>query len=236
MPPSVKGTRGSGARAARSAADGRSSRWDAHRETRRADFVAAAAAAITEHGPDVHLEVIAEIAGVSKPVLYRYFTDKDDLLAAVARWESDRILAVLTDVIAQDLSPRARVERGTAAYLAEVETHRNVFLLAVRHRGGAVGGTVADGKAAIAAILARLLGDELRKAGFDAGGAEPWAHAMVGLGVSTAEWWLERQTMSRAAVADYLSAFVWHAVDGIGQEYFTANPVGALPTRPQEAP
>ena len=145
----------------------------------------------------MHLDQIAETAGVSKPVLYRYFTDKDDLLAAVARWESDRILAVLTEVIAEDLSPRERVERGTAAYLAEVEAHRNVFLLAVRHHGGAIGGTVADGKAAIAAILARLLGDELRKAGFDAGGAEPWAHAIVGLGVSTAEWWLERQTMSR---------------------------------------
>ncbi len=230
MPPSVKGTRGSGARAA---SDGRASRWDAHREARRSEFVAAAAAAITEHGPDVHLDQIAETAGVSKPVLYRYFTDKDDLLAAVARWESDRILAVLTEVIAADLSPRERVERGTAAYLAEVEAHRNVFLLAVRHHGGAIGGSVADGKAAIAAILARLLGDELRKAGFDAGGAEPWAHAMVGLGVSTAEWWLERQTMSRAAVADYLSAFVWHAVDGISQEYFTQNPTGPLLARPR---
>jgi AcrR family transcriptional regulator len=89
-------------------------------------------------------------------------------------------------------------------------------------------GPVADGKQAMAAVFARTLGDALRRAGFDAGGAEPWAHALVGLGVSTAEWWLERQTMSKDAVADYLTAFIWHALDGIGQQYFAANPTAPL--------
>ena len=222
MAPSVKPPRGT------PRGDGRSSRWDAHREARRAEFVAAATTAIEQHGPDAHLEEIAAAAGVSKPVLYRYFTDKDDLLATTARTAADRLIVVVTAAIAGPGAPRDRVERAVDAYLTEVEQHRNLFLLAVRHHGQAMDGPVADGKAAMAAVFARTLGDALRAAGFDAGGAEPWAHALVGLGVSTAEWWLERQTMSKPAVADYLTAFIWHALDGIGQQYFSADPTAPL--------
>lgn len=222
MTPSVKPA------ARKHRADGRSSRWDAHREARRAEFVEAAAAAIEEHGPDAHLDEIATAAGVSKPVLYRYFTDKDDLLDATARSAADHLLEVVAAAISADVPTRQRIEDAVFAYLDEVEQHRNLFLLAVRHHGQAMDGPVADGKAAMAAVFARTLGDALRDAGFDAGGAEPWAHALVGLGVSTAEWWLERQTMSKAAVADYLTAFIWHALDGIGQQYFIQNPTAPL--------
>ena len=54
--------------------------------------------------------------------------------------------------------------------------------------------------------------------GIDTGGAEPWAQAMVGMGLSIGEWWLERQTMSRAAVGAYLTSFIWHAFAGTAAE------------------
>ena len=69
--------------------DGRSVHWAAHRSSRREELVVAAAGAIPLHGPDVHLGEIATAAGVSKPVLYRYFSDKDDLLAATTQWVAD---------------------------------------------------------------------------------------------------------------------------------------------------
>jgi AcrR family transcriptional regulator len=197
--------------------DGRRSRWAGHREARRRELVTAAAAAIAEHGPDVHLDQIAAAAGVSKPVLYRHFSDKDDLLAETARWGAERILARITAVLTADLSPREVVDQGVRAYLAEVQENRNLFLLAVRHRGRAVDGSVASGKSAVAAVLARALGSSLRANGADPGGAEPWAQALVGLGVSTAEWWLERETMDLDTLAGYLSTFIWHAVDGISR-------------------
>ena len=43
----------------------------------------AAVAAIDEHGASASIAQIAEAAGMSKPVLYRYFSDKDDLYRAV---------------------------------------------------------------------------------------------------------------------------------------------------------
>ena len=73
--------------------DGRTTRWDAHRDQRRAELVQAAVRAIDQHGPDVTIADIAAEAGVSKPVLYRYFTDKDQLHAAVGQWGADEVLA-----------------------------------------------------------------------------------------------------------------------------------------------
>ena len=66
----------------------------------------------------------------------------------------------------------------------------------MQHRVAGDTDPLADGKAAIAAAIARVMGDALRGFGVDSAGAEPWAHGLVGLGLSTGEWWLTRQTMS----------------------------------------
>ena len=67
-------------------------RWDQHRADRRAELVEAAVAAIDEHGPAASIAQIAESAGVSKPVLYRYFEDKDDLYRAVGWWGANQVI------------------------------------------------------------------------------------------------------------------------------------------------
>ena len=199
--------------------DGRSSRWSEHRTSRRAELVEAAVAAIDAHGPQASLDDIAAVAGVSKPVLYRYFTDKAELHAAVGSWGAALVLERLLPALESTLPVEARVRAGVGAYLATIEEHPNVFLLLVRQRADGASDPLADGKAAIAAALARVMADALRELGLDAAGAEPWAHGLVGLGLSTGEWWLTRRTMSRSAVSDYLSAFIWHAFAGITDSY-----------------
>ena len=192
--------------------DGRSTRWDAHRDQRRAEMVEAAVRAIDRHGPDAGVAEIAAEAGISKTVLYRYFEDKDELHAAVGQWGAaevlDRLMPPLRDT---GIPVRERVVRAVDGYLGALEEHPQVFLLLVRHRGA---DPLKHGKAAISAALARVLGDTLRALDVDAAGAEPWAEGVVGMGLATGEWWLERRTMSRAAVASYLGAFIWHALEG----------------------
>jgi AcrR family transcriptional regulator len=197
--------------------DGRATRWDSHREERRGELVEAAVRAIDRHGPDVSMAAIAVEAGVSKPVLYRYFSDKDQLHAAVGQWGAAEVLSRMVPPLLTELPIRERIERCMTAYLAAIEEHHQVFLLLVRHRAGG-SDPLADGKAKIAAALARVLGDALRELDIDAAGAEPWAQSVVGLGLTTGEWWLERRTMSRAAVSRYLAAFVWHALEGATAE------------------
>jgi AcrR family transcriptional regulator len=208
--------------------DGRSARWDAHREERRHELVLAAVAAIDALGPSAGIAEIAREAGVSKPVLYRYFDGLDDLHAAVGRWGADEVMRRLLPAILTEAPIRDRVTRGVDAYLATIEEHPQVFLLLVRHRAGG-SDPLADGKASIAAAIARVLGDTMRGLGLDAGGAEPWAQSLVGMGLATGEWWLERQTMSRAAVGAYLASFIWHAFAGTAEEF-------GVPLRSLDAP
>ena len=209
--------------------DGRATRWDSHRESRRSELVEAAVRAIDRDGPDVSMAAIAVEAGVSKPVLYRYFADKDQLHAAVGRWGADEVLAGMLPALRNDAPVRERVAHAVDAYLTTLEEHPQVFLLLVRHRGS---DPLADGKAAIAAAFTRFLGDTLRELNVDAAGAEPWAEGLLGLGLSTGEWWLERRTMSKAAVGRYLTAFVWHALEGAATEL--GVPLSAL-DRPSAA-
>jgi AcrR family transcriptional regulator len=195
--------------------------------------VAAAVAAIDDHGPSASIAEIAASAGVSKPVLYRYFADKDDLHAAVGTWGADLVLQRLLPSLSADVPLEERVRMGVDAYLATIEEHPNVFLLLVRHRVSGDTDPLADGKAAIAAAIARVMGDVLRSLDLDAGGAVPWAHGVVGLGLSIGEWWLSTRTMTRAAVSGYLTAFLWNALAGISGDYGVplapARPLRALP-------
>jgi AcrR family transcriptional regulator len=195
--------------------DGRRTRWEDHRESRRVELVEAAVRAIDRHGADAGIAEIATEAGVSKPVLYRFFADKDDLHAAVGQWGADQLISRLAPIALRDAPLEDRCREGAAAFIDLIDAHPHVFRLVVRRPVD----SPRDARALIAAQLSRWLGGALRSVGADAGGAEPWAHGLVGQGLATGEWWLERRTMSRKAVAGYLATFIWHAFEGIAREY-----------------
>ena len=197
--------------------DGRSSRWDDHREERRTEFVQAAVTAIEEFGPDAGIARVAEAAGVSKPVLYRYFDDKQELHDRVVVWAAEQVVAGIAPALNAEGTVRNRIAAAVDAYLTLLTEHPNVFRLVLRHRG-ADGTLMPPGSQRISATFARVIGGGMRTRGLDAGGAEPWAHGLVGLGLGAGEWWLDRQTMSRAAIGAYLTDFIWHGFAGIAAE------------------
>lgn len=231
----VKDVPDAAVRTVRELVDGRSARWEGHREHRREELVEAAVRAIDAHGPGASIAQIAESAGVSKPVLYRYFADKDDLYGAVGEWGAQQVVEVLLPALLSPEPVRRRVELGCRAYLDFLDDHPQLFLLLVEHRSSE--DPLAAGKDLVAAAIARTLGDALRDLGLDAAGAEPWAYGLVGLGLSTGEWWLRRRTMSKAAVSAYLSSFVWHAFEGLALEQgVEVGPSGRLRLVAEEVP
>jgi len=197
--------------------DGRSTRWDQHRETRRAELVAAAVAAMDKHSREASIDEIARVAGVSKPVLYRYFSDKSDLHAAVGQWGASLVVERMTPAFESRRPLKERVASAVTAYFEVIEEHPQVFLLLVQHRVSSATDPLADGKAAVAATLTHVISDAMSELGIDPGGAEPWAHSVVGMGLSAGEWYLERKSMSREEVSSYLAEFVWGALVGISR-------------------
>lgn len=198
--------------------DGRTTRWDQHRAERRAELVAAAVRAIDTLGTEASVADIAAEAGVSKPVLYRYFADKDELHAAVGSWAADLLLERIVEAVSAPAAARDRVIAGVAAYVDTLAEHPAAFLLLTAPRAGG-SDPLADGRTRIAAKFTRILGEVLRDLGGDAGAAEPWAHSMVGMGDAVGRWWLERRTLSRSAAVRYLADLIWHGLAGALAEH-----------------
>ncbi len=196
--------------------DGRSRRWERHREERYAALVAAAVRAIDRAGPQVPISEIAREAGVSKPVLYRYFEDKEDLHAAVGRWGAQEVVAGIMPAFLGQTTVRERIRRAMDAYLRVIEEHPQVFNLLVRQRGGH--DPLADGKARMVEIIGQVLSSSQEQLGLEPQGVEAWSQGLVGMALNTGEWWLDRRTLERSVVGDQMADLIWHAFGGLVAE------------------
>lgn len=187
--------------------DGRRARWAAHREARRAELLEAVIAAVRERGPGVDMDDVVAVSGVAKPVFYRYFADKADLYLAVGREVAERIVNDVMAAVDGERGPRAMVAGGVDAFLVWVERDPDLyrFVLARPYTAS----TVTDYSAVVGMHVSRVTGDLLRAAGLDSGVAEPWGFAMVGAVRSAAERWLDQPTMTREALAGYLTDLLW---------------------------
>ncbi|PRY33172.1 TetR family transcriptional regulator [Pseudosporangium ferrugineum] len=198
-------------------ADGRSRRWADHRERRREDLVDAVIEAIRELGPEPGIDAVAAHAGVSKPVLYRYFEDKPGLWEAVGRRAATALVEAVAPAVAAVREERQVVAAAVDAYLSFIEADPHLYRFVVHQRGIARSrDVVADAVDTVASGLARILGDRLRALGLDSGPALPWAYGIVGYVQAVGDWWLRhQQPISREALAEYLTAFLWGGVTGI---------------------
>src|SRR5690625_7982283 len=70
----------------KSITDGRSTRWQKHRDQRRRELLRAVRLVVDEYGDELSMDQISEHSGTTKSVLYRYFTDRAGLQAAMGEW------------------------------------------------------------------------------------------------------------------------------------------------------
>ena len=178
----------------------------------------AALRVLEAQGPDLLMDAVAAEAGVTKPVLYRYFHDKAALVDALAERGSEILLDRLLPAIRAGVPALSRVRDGVGAYFAVIDEHPNLYWLLARRSKADAGGeqdSMAQNREFIATTLTAVIGDYLRIYELDSGGAEPWAYGMTGLVQSTGEWWLQRRSMSRAHVVEYVTQMIWAAISGL---------------------
>ena len=215
---SVKGPKPDGA------GDARRDRWSAHREQRRGEFIAAALRVLARQGPELTMDAVAAEAGVTKPVLYRYFSDKTALVTALGEFGTSVLLSRLMPAIAAELPALTRIRGTISAYFEVIDEQPNLYWLIVRHTAGEIpaeNDPYQCNKELIASALTALFGDYLRAYGLDSGAAEPWAYGITGLVQATVEWWLQRRSMSRVHAVEYTTRLIYAALAGV-------LPVGAL--------
>ena len=199
------------------ATDGRSSRWAAHRAARREELIDAAVVAIEQHGAAVGMDQIASVAHTSKPVIYRYFADKDDLYRAVSNRVVITVLRTLVDAVEQNPEPRELIHAGVDAFLGLLEEKPELYRFVAQHPlVASADGTTADFSSVVAELVSDQLAKHLTQLGLDATLAHPWGEGIGGFINAASLWWLDhRGAMTRAQLADYLAALLWGGAAGV---------------------
>jgi AcrR family transcriptional regulator len=193
--------------------DGRRLRWTQHRADRRAAFVAAGAEAVDRFGPQASAEQIAEVAGVSRTVLYRYFRDREDLRQAIADHVADLVVqSVLPNLqLSPQSTPRQVIEAVISVIIGWLDEHPNLYFFLRGRRDGtslqSVESTLADRVAALLKVFLMFFGIDDDK-------AEPGAYGIVGLVEATGSWWLSKRSMSREKLTELLCGGVWNLLEG----------------------
>ena len=193
---------------------GRPEKTEEERRARRDELLDAAVDAIRRHGPQVSMEDLARAAGVTKPILYRHFGHRDGLTAALATRFADGLQATLLEAMGAGTDPRETLVKTIDAYLSFVERDPEVYRFLVRHLAanpddGDDPLTVGNFLRQVGNQVAVVVGEQMRAAKVDSGGAEPLAHGIVGMVHAAGDWWLERQTMPKERVVQYVVDLLW---------------------------
>ncbi|MFW0783253.1 TetR/AcrR family transcriptional regulator [Gordonia sp. CPCC 206044] len=216
--------------------DGRRQRWEKHKLARRTELTDGTIDAVRTVGADVGMDEIAAHIGVSKTVLYRYFTDKNDLSVATAvRFFETTLLPRLTDAISDEVDEYTLTRTVIGVYVNAVADEPNLYKFALT--SGSSAAATADSEKLVAQLLTGVIVLRMTERDADASGAAVWSNALVGAIQRAVDQWMTDRAIPVADLIDYLTMLSWSAIVGIAgyngsREAFVAAPP-ALPDPPE---
>ncbi|WNM29455.1 TetR/AcrR family transcriptional regulator [Streptomyces sp. Li-HN-5-11] len=162
------------------------------------------------------MDEIAELAGVSKPLVYLYLNSKEDLFSACIRREA----AALTQAVRAGVSPGLPADRqlwdGLRAFFAHTAQHPDgwtVLHLQARTHGEPFAAEIAAMRTEIVAFVTRLIAVAAREAHHDPDLPERevagLAEALVGAAESLAAWANTTPGVTARQAAATLMNFAW---------------------------
>lgn len=183
------------------------------RAARRESYLDAAIAVISDEGPTASMEAIASAAGVSKPILYRHFGDREGLVAALADRFTDALVARLDEVLTGRGTPDEILRACIDAYIAGIEGDPSLYRF-LTQRMPARGAALASVVDRVAAVIARTLAEGLRLSGLDTGSARPWSYGIVGMVHLAGDDWVAHPGIPRARFVEELTQLLWSGLSG----------------------
>ncbi len=183
------------------------------RAARRESYLDAAIAVISDEGPSASMEAIAHAAGVSKPILYRHFGDREGLVEALA----ERFVGELADRLGAILGvggdPVELLRSSIDTFIATIEADPSLYRF-LTHRMPPRGASLSTLVDQLAAVIARTLSEGFRAAGVDTAPARPWSYGIVGMVHLAGDDWVGRPSMPRSELVDDLTRLLWHGISG----------------------
>ena len=160
-------------------------------------MLAAAGQAFAAHGfHGASMDDVAAAAGVTKPMLYRYFGSKDELYAAYLRMTGRELIDRVRAPETRNEPPAVRLRAGLRAFLRYVAEHRAGWTVLHTESVGAsdaeIAHEVAELRQRIIQMLTILFNDEA------------FAHAFTGAAESLATWWVNQPNAPEDAAIEIL--------------------------------
>lgn len=168
------------------------------------------------------MDDIAELAGVSKPLVYLYLRSKEELFTACIRRESEALVTAVRDGVDPELPAESQLWEGLRAFFTYAATHPDgwaVLHTQARTHGepfsvevGAMRKEIVD---FITVLIAAAAGREVRDNERERRALAGLAHALVGAAESLADWANADDAVSAKDAAATLMNFAWTGLSGL---------------------
>jgi AcrR family transcriptional regulator len=161
------------------------------------------------------MDRIAELAGVSKPMLYAYFGSKEGLYLAYIERTGGELVQRLVEADREPSGER-RLRAVIGEFLAFVEEHSHGWTVLFRELNASrpLAEQVAQLRAEVVSQVRRMLEGDRADGGPGLGApeSEGVAEAIVGAGEALANWWLKKPGVAREEVADWYTGLARAAI------------------------
>ena len=182
---------------------------------RRDQLLTAALDVVGRVGPGASMDEMAAEAGITKPVLYRYFGDRDGLIGAMAERFSSTLVARLESALAgaDETPPEELIHRGIETYVAFIEEDPALYQFLTQHAtlGGPVLVAIFD---RVAGSIGRVVESVLETWGLDTRPVAAWATGIVGMVHLAGARWARQTDGPREQLVDDLTTLVAHGIVG----------------------
>lgn len=170
----------------------------------------------------VTMDEVAGAVGVTKPLLYAYFGNKERLYITCMERAGDAMVAAVGTAVEQAGNPSDAMRDGLHAFFAFVDRDRDLWRVLFDETLPAHGEVAARADAyrkrlvrIIADSQLQLLPAQLRVRA--ATNTDALATALLGASEALARWWLRTDAMSASEVADLLAQTVEPGLRALGQ-------------------
>jgi AcrR family transcriptional regulator len=167
-----------------------------------------------EHGyAAVTMDEIAAAVGVTKPLLYAYFGNKERLYLACMERAGDALTATVAEAVTATDSPADALGAGVHAFFAFLDSDRAAWAVLFDEtlpNRGEVAERVASYRDQIAELVSGSMLARLPQSRRDAARTEIEAlsTALLGAAEALARWWLRTEALSAEEAADLLISTV----------------------------
>ena len=180
------------------------------RPQREEQLVSAARALFGERGyAGVTMDDVARAVGVTKPLLYAYFGNKERLFLACLEPAAEELVETVVDAVAAAEDPAQALELGVHAFFAFVDRNRDSWRVLFDDTvppSGQLARWVGDHRDRIEtmvarALLARMPARRRQRAAVE---VEALSVALLAASEALARWWVRTGALSAAQAADLL--------------------------------